>query len=64
MVLISWKQNKTNTIKHILSELGKLNNMANMPKSQTVSIVSKRKWIFMILILLIGDHIKLQNRQK
>lgn len=61
----TWSSFLENKIKkppqHTLSELGKLNNMANMRESQTVSIVSKRKWICMILISLIGDHIKLRT---
>lgn len=43
----TWSSFLENKIKkppqHTLSELGKLNNMANMRESQTVSIVSKRK---------------------
>lgn len=40
----SFLENKIKkTPQHTLSELGKLNNMANMRESQTVSIVSKRK---------------------
>lgn len=49
---------------HTLSVLGKLNNVANRSKSQTVSIVSKNKWICMTLISLMGDHIKLQMYMK